>query len=118
MARPRMVYDDDCGFCTWCARQGVRYGDVEAVGFSELSPDQRARLPEEWQTATHLLTDDAVYSGGAAVQGVLVRMSVLFVVLFWLLENVPGYDGFRERLYRWAADRRDWWAKIVRREQL
>ena len=118
MARPRMVYDDDCGFCTWCARQGVRFGDVDAVGFSALSPDQRARLPDEWRTAAHLLTDDTVYSGGAAVQGVLVRMSGLFVALFWLLEQIPGYDAFREKLYRWGADHRDWWGAIVRRDEL
>lgn len=113
MATPRLVYDDDCGFCTWCARQGVRFGDVEAVGFAELSPDQRARLPEDWRDAAHLLTDDAVYSGGAAIQGVLARTSVVFVALFWLLERVPGYDRFREKLYRWGADHRDWWGKIV-----
>jgi predicted DCC family thiol-disulfide oxidoreductase YuxK len=118
MANPRMVYDDDCGFCTWCAKQGVRFGDVEAVGFSDLSPDQRARLPEGWRDSAHLLTDDAVYSGGAAIQGVLVRMSPVFVGLFWLLEKVPGYDRVREALYRWGADHRDWWGKIVRRESL
>ena len=113
MAKPRMVYDDDCGFCTWCAGLGVRFGDVEAVGFADLSPDQKARLPENWRDSAHLLTDDAVYSGGAAIQGVLVRMSVVFAAAFWLLEKVPGYDRLRERLYRWGADRRDWWGKIV-----
>ncbi|QKY20372.1 DUF393 domain-containing protein [Halolamina sp. CBA1230] len=118
MAKPRLVYDDDCGFCTWCAAVGERFGDVDAVGFAELSPDQTARLPEDWRDATHLLTDDAVYSGGAAVQGVLVRMSTVFAAAFWLLEKVPGYDRLRERLYRWGADRRDWWGKIVSRASL
>ncbi|MFB6220108.1 MAG: DCC1-like thiol-disulfide oxidoreductase family protein [Halolamina sp.] len=118
MAKPRLVYDDDCGFCTWCARQGVRFGDVEAVGFSELSADQRARLPEGWRNSAHLLTDDEVYSGGAAIQGTLVRMNVLLAAVFWLLEKVPGYDRLRERLYRWGANRRDWWGKIVSREEL
>ena len=118
MAKPRMVYDDDCGFCTWCAALGVRFGDVEPVGFAELSPDQKARLPADWRSSAHLLTDDAVYSGGAAIQGVLVRMSVLFAAAFWLLEKVPGYDRLRERLYRWGADHRDWWGKIVSRDSL
>lgn len=113
-----MVYDDDCGFCTWCAAIGIRFGDVEGVGFSELSPDQMARLPADWRRSAHLLTDDAVHSGGAAVQAVVVRMSALFVALFWLLERVPGYDRLREWLYRLAADRRDWWGKIVSRRDL
>lgn len=113
-----MVYDDDCGFCTWCAAVGARFGNVEPVGFSALSPDQRARLPEHWQESAHLLTDETVYSGGAAVQGVLVRMNVLFAALFWLLEPLPGYDRLREWLYRWGANRRDSWGKIVSRQEL
>ncbi len=113
MARPRLVYDDDCGFCTWCARQGVRFGDVAAVGFGELSPDQRARLPPDWRESAHLLTDEQVSSGGAAIQGVLARMTVLFAALFWLLEKLPGYERIRERLYRWGADHRDWWGSVV-----
>lgn len=118
MAPPRMVYDDDCGFCTWCAGVGARFADVEPVGFSALLPDQRARLPEDWRTSAHLLTDEAVYSGGAAVQDVLVRTNVVFGALFWLFEKVPGYDSFRERLYRWGADRRDWWGRVLSRERL
>ncbi|NHX37166.1 MULTISPECIES: DCC1-like thiol-disulfide oxidoreductase family protein [Halolamina] len=118
MAKPRLVYDDDCGFCTWCAAVGARYGDVEPVAFSALSPDQKARLPADWRESTHLLTDDAVYSAGAAVQGVLVRTSVLFVAVFWLLERVPGYDRLREWLYQWGANRRAWWGKLVSRGSL
>jgi hypothetical protein len=118
MARPRLVYDDDCGFCTWCAAIGVRFGNVEAVGFSALSPDQKARLPADWRSSAHLLTDDAVYSGGAAVQGVLVRMHPLFAAAFRLLEKLPGFDRLREALYRWGADRRDWWGKLASRDSL
>ncbi|WP_435119255.1 thiol-disulfide oxidoreductase DCC family protein [Halolamina sp. C58] len=118
MAKPRLVYDDDCGFCTWCAAVGRRFGDVEAVGFASLSPDQKARLPEGWRNSAHLLTDDAVYSGGAAIQGVLIRMLPALAGVFGLFERVPGYDRLRERLYRWGADHRDWWGKIVSRDSL
>jgi hypothetical protein len=118
MARPRMVYDDDCGFCTWCAAVGARFGDVEPVAFSELSPDQRARLPENWRDSAHLLTDEDVSSGGAAVQGVLARTNVLVAALFWLLEQLPGYDRLREWLYRWTANRRELWGQIVSRGEL
>ncbi|MFW5949602.1 MAG: DCC1-like thiol-disulfide oxidoreductase family protein [Halolamina sp.] len=118
MARPRLVYDDDCGFCTWCAAVGARFGDVEPVAFSDLTPDQRARLPANWRESAHLLTDDAVYSGGAAIQGVLGRTNVGFAAAFRLLEQLPGYDRLRENLYRWVADHRDWWGKICSRESL
>ena len=114
MAPPRLVYDDDCGFCTRCAAFAVRHSDVEPVGFSALSPDQRARLPEGWERCVHLLTDDAVYSCGAATERTLARCWPALDALFAWLRRVPGYEGVREALYRWVADRRDWWGKIAR----
>jgi len=65
---PRLVYDDDCGFCTRSAEWVARRADVELVAFSDLMPDQRARLPENWRQCAHLLTDDAVYSCGEAME--------------------------------------------------
>lgn len=118
MNRPRMVYDDDCGFCTWCARVGVRYADVDAVGFSELTRAEKERLPPGWRQSAHLLTDDAVYSGGEAIEQVLVRMHPVLRWKFATFQRVPGYATLREKLYRWGADRRDWWGKIVRRDSL
>jgi len=115
MARPRLVYDDDCGFCTWCAAFARRHADVEPVGFGELSPDQRARLPEDYETCAHLLTDERVYSCGAAVERALGEINPVVGALFTALRRVPGYPSLRERLYRWGADRRDWWGKIVRK---
>jgi len=42
MARDRLVYDDDCGFCTYAALWVVERGaDVELVAFSELSNADR-----------------------------------------------------------------------------
>jgi len=114
MARPRLVYDDDCGFCTWCAAFAKRHADVEPVGFEELSPDQRARLPDDYENCAHLLTDDAVYSCGAAVERALGEIHPLVRAFFALLRKIPGYEDAREDLYRWGADRRAWWGKIVR----
>jgi predicted DCC family thiol-disulfide oxidoreductase YuxK len=118
MTRPRLVYDDDCGFCTWCARVGVDYADVEAVGFSDLTAADKERLPPGWRHSAHLLTDHAVCSGGEAIEQVLVRMHPVLCYLFAGLRRVPGYAWLRESLYRWGADRRAWWGKIVRRESL
>lgn len=113
---PRIVFDDMCGFCTWCVHFAQRHGEFEIVGFSELSPDQKARLPDDYETCVHLLTDDAVYDCGEAVEQALRRMSPALDAAFSVLDEVPGYASLRERVYRWAADRRDWWAKIVRDE--
>lgn len=118
MDRPRLVYDDDCGFCTWCARIGVRHGDVDAVGFASVSAEEKARLPPGWRQSAHLLTDDAVYSGGEAIERVLARMHPVLRWKYAVLRHVPGYPRLREKLYRWGADHRDWWGKIVQRDSL
>lgn len=118
MTRPRLIYDDDCGFCTWCARVGVDYADVDAVGFADLTSADKARLPPAWRHSAHLLADDAVYSGGEAIEQVLVRMHPALPPVFAALGTLPGYAWLRESLYRWGADRRAWWGKVVRRESL
>lgn len=109
---PRLVYDDQCGFCTWCTEFALRRGDFAAVGFSELTPDQRARLPRDYETMAHLLTDDAVYSGGAAVEQALARIYPLLDPVFDALRSIPGYAWLREKLYRFGADRRDVLGKL------
>jgi len=45
MNTPRLVYDDDCGFCMYMIRWLLRFGEFDPVGFSELTPDQEARSP-------------------------------------------------------------------------
>jgi predicted DCC family thiol-disulfide oxidoreductase YuxK len=110
----RLVFDDDCGFCTWCANFGARHGDVEPVGFQELTPDQLARLPADYEECSHLLTDDAVYSCGAAVERALEIDFPVLKLVFGAFRAIPGYAALRERLYRWGADNRAFLGKIVR----
>ncbi|MCU4742274.1 thiol-disulfide oxidoreductase DCC family protein [Natronoglomus mannanivorans] len=113
---PRLVYDDDCGFCTWCGEYAADRGEFDLVGFSELTPDQRARLPDDYEECAHLLTQDAVYSCGAAIEETLARIDS---PVTWPVEGfrlVPHRDGIREPLYRLVADNRDLFGKIVRRE--
>ena len=116
-APPRLVYDDDCGFCTWCADYADRHGEFEVVGFSELTPDQRARLPADYETCAHLLTDDAVYSCGAATEEIMARLDGVPRAVARAFRLLPegGRTRIREPFYRWAADRRDWWGKFLSR---
>ena len=106
MARPRIVYDDQCGFCTWSVEYAVARGEFEPVGFSELTSEQRARLPDAYEDCAHLLTDDAVYSCGAAAEKTLELMEPSSGYLFGALRRVPGYDRVRERIYRGFAENR------------
>lgn len=118
MTTPRLVYDDDCEFCTWCAAFAARHGDFEPVGFADLTPEQRERLPDDWDNCAHLVTDEAVYSCGEAVEQTIGRFGPAARRLVRAASRLPGYRRFRRRAYRWGAERRDWWGKIVRRESV
>jgi len=113
MATPRLVYDDDCGFCKWCVRWLLRFGEFTPVAFSELTPDQLARLPEAYEHCMHLLTDDAVYSCGEAFTQSLARTGAAGRALVRAGRRLPGWEGVRERGYRWVADRRGVWGRYV-----
>ncbi|WP_435334517.1 thiol-disulfide oxidoreductase DCC family protein [Haloarchaeobius sp. TZWWS8] len=115
---PTLVYDDDCGFCTWSARYAATHGEFETVGFSELTDEQLARLPTDFETCAHLFADGRVYSCGACAEEVLARLdtpAALPARVFGRLpERVRG--PIREPVYRWVADHRAWWGKLRRAE--
>jgi predicted DCC family thiol-disulfide oxidoreductase YuxK len=111
--RPRLVYDDDCGFCTWCADWAVRNGEFEPVGFSTLTEEDRDRLPDDYEDCVHLLTDEAVYSCGAATEEVIARTDTVPPEIFDFLNGFSDYERFREDAYRMVADRRDQLGKVV-----
>ena len=105
-APPRIVYDDQCGFCTWSVEYALARGDFEPVGFSELTPEQRERLPDDFEDCAHLLTDDSVYSCGEAAEKTLELLSPATGSMFGVLRRVPGYDRIRERIYQGFARNR------------
>lgn len=115
MSEATLVYDDDCGFCTWCAVQAADHSTVELVGFSELTDEQRERLPDDYETCAHLLVDDSVYSCGEAVEEGFARTelgSELRPVVDFL-RQFEDYTALRERGYRAVADRRDVFGKYL-----
>lgn len=118
MATPRLVYDDDCGFCTRSVAFAERRGEFDVVGFSELTREDRVRLPANYETCAHLLTDEGVYSCGEATEQTLARLDPRARRLFESLRSVPGYAGVREKAYRWVADRRALWGRAVSRDSL
>jgi len=101
-----LVYDDDCGFCTRAARFIARHGNVGIVGFSELSPAHRERLPPDYRECAHLLTDDAVYSCGEAVEQAFAETELAPAAVFDKLGRLPGYPATREHVYRLVAENR------------
>jgi predicted DCC family thiol-disulfide oxidoreductase YuxK len=115
MNEPTLVYDDDCGFCTWWADFFDARTDLRIVGFSDLSDDLRERLPTDYEACSHLVADGGVYSCGASIEEAVRRTDVLEpaddVVAF--LRQFEDYERFRERAYRWVADNRDRWGRYL-----
>ncbi|MDS0474611.1 DCC1-like thiol-disulfide oxidoreductase family protein [Natrinema sp. 1APR25-10V2] len=100
---PLLVYDDTCNFCTLAAALAVRHSNVESVGFSELTPTQRARLPPCYEACAHLLTDDEVYFCGRAMEETLVQMYPVLDPLFTVARRLPYYPRLRETIYHYIS---------------
>lgn len=113
MMHPRLVYDDDCGFCTWAASFVARRSECTLIGFSDLSPEQRGQLPANYEECAHLLTDDRVYSCGEAMEEAFSRTDLTFAEIVPLLRRIPGHARTRERIYRWIAENRDHLGTVV-----
>ncbi|PSP43538.1 DUF393 domain-containing protein [Halobacteriales archaeon QH_6_64_20] len=115
MTPPRLVYDGDCGFCTWSAEFVADHGEFELVMFDDLSADQRARLPADFEQCAHLLTDRRVYSCGEAMEEAFARTDLASAEVVPLLRRMPGHSMRRERGYRWIANNRDIFGSMLQK---
>lgn len=113
------VYDDDCGFCSWCAELLVDHSGMAVVGFSDLTDEERERLPDDFEDCAHLLTDERVYSCGAAIEQAFLLSDLAppgSDDAIGFLRQFGDYDRLREAVYRAAADRRDVWGSFASSE--
>jgi len=108
METPVLVYDDDCGFCTRWAEWFAERSTVPIVGFSDLTPDLRDRLPTDYEQCSHFVTEERVFSCGASIEEAVVHADVAEPIgpVVDLLREVGTYNRARERGYRWVANHR------------
>lgn len=115
MTDPTLVYDDDCGFCTWAAALIASHAEVRVVGFSRLSDDLKERLPADFEECAHFVTSDTVYSCGEAVEEAFLHtelgMELRPVAEF--ARNFEEYGPLRERCYQFVADNRGRFGTVV-----
>ncbi len=113
MGQAVLVFDDDCGFCTWWAEFVANRADVRLVGFSDLDPPLRGRLPEDYEDCSHLVTDEAVYSCGASIEEGFARTDYPIRPVVERLRGVDAYRAAREWGYRRAANNRTFWGRFT-----
>ncbi|SNZ03212.1 Predicted thiol-disulfide oxidoreductase YuxK, DCC family [Natronoarchaeum philippinense] len=115
MPETTLVYDDDCGFCTWWADFVDRRSDVRAVGFMDLTDDLQDRLPDDYEECAHLVTDETVYSCGAAMEQAFVRTDVPdeLADLVEFARQFDDYRRLRESVYESIADNRETAGKVM-----
>jgi len=114
MTRPTIVYDDDCGFCTWSAEYADAHGNFHLLGFSDLTPAERDWLPENYEECMHVFDGDDTYSCGEAAEFVASHLNTAEGTAARAFETLP--EGVRSRVrdpaYRFIAEHRDWFGKV------
>ncbi|WP_226483292.1 DCC1-like thiol-disulfide oxidoreductase family protein [Natrinema amylolyticum] len=120
---PKLVYDDDCHFCTWSATFAVRRSDIQSIKLSEvregrsrLSDFEREHLPDGYEECAQLITENAVYSCGAATEESLVIAGVLPRRLVEFLRRFETYGRLREKTYHTVSSNRDIVSNVLGRD--
>lgn len=120
---PKLIYDDKCMFCTWAATFAVRRSDIVPVrlsqvddGRSRLTDEERDRLSEGYEESAHLVTDDAMYSGGTAMEQLLLLAGALPESVVNLLRRFETYERAREAIYRRISNNRASLANVLSKE--
>lgn len=120
---PKLVYDDDCHFCTWSATYAVKRSDIQPVRLSEvqegrspLSDEERERLPDGYEECAQLITADAVYSCGKATEQSLVIAGTLPADLVDFLRQFEDYERLREAVYHFTSNHRDVISNVISRD--
>lgn len=120
MTEGTLVYDDECGFCKWWVNYFAQRSDIDTVGFSDLSEDQLDRLPDDYEECAHFLTEDTVYSCGAAIEEAFAVADMppgsRDIVSF--LRQFEDYEKLREEAYGAVADRRGTLGQFISKEEV
>jgi predicted DCC family thiol-disulfide oxidoreductase YuxK len=115
MASATLLYDADCGFCRWSLARILAWDRRRALRPLPLQSEEAERIlagmPEGKRMASwHLLGPDGrLHSAGAALPG-LLHLLPGGAPLAALTAKAPRLT---EGAYRWVADRRSWFGRLV-----
>jgi predicted DCC family thiol-disulfide oxidoreductase YuxK len=110
-----VIYDADCGFCRWSLARVLALDADErlrplALGTPE-ADQLLSDLTEEQRSASwHLISPDGRRASAGAAAAPLARLLKATGPLAAVLERVPALT---ERGYRWIADHRSWFGRVI-----
>lgn len=104
-----LLYDGDCGFCTWSAQQAKRFDRAGRLDIMPLqAPGVLARYgisPTAAGLSLHVVTPDGrVHNGGASIRMALRALPWLWPAYY--LWFIPGVPWLMDRLYYLMARHR------------
>jgi len=106
-ARPVLVYDGDCGFCTTCARLLERIGaDAEIVAWQLTDLAELGITEEQAADAVQWVEiDGTVRAGHEAIAAVLSAAGGIWKIV-GRVALLPGISWLGAKAYRLVADNR------------
>jgi predicted DCC family thiol-disulfide oxidoreductase YuxK len=110
-----VIYDADCGFCRWSlgrvlALDADRRLRPLALGTPE-ADELLSDLTEERRNASwHLIEPGGERTSAGAAAAPLARLLKGAGLLAPVFERMPGLT---ERGYRWVADHRSWFGRVI-----
>jgi len=111
-----ILYDAECGFCRWSLDKILAWDRAQKLKPVRIQSEEGERLlaeadPEARLDSWHLVTSDGrLFSAGAAAEPLarLLPGGRPLAAIF------AAFPGLTERGYRYVADRRDRWARLLR----
>ncbi len=113
--RDVILYDQDCGFCKWSLNKILAWDRSKRLRPVPIQSDEGERLLAALDRDARLDSwhfvrrDGKLFSGGAAAAPLVRRLpgGRALAVLF------EAFPRFTDRAYRYVADRRNRWARLL-----
>jgi predicted DCC family thiol-disulfide oxidoreductase YuxK len=110
-ARPVLIFDGDCGFCTTCARFLQRWvvkgGSTSVAPWQRLDLDELGLTPGQCRAAVQWVGEGGQLASGHSAIAATLRAGHPGWRPVGALLVAPGFSWLAERLYSWVAGHRD-----------
>lgn len=108
LAQPVLVFDGDCGFCTWSVYQIRRFvrPHAEIVPWQLTDLDALGVTPDECMQAVQFVTSAGLHSSGSRAVAELFRHSPIPWPALGVIMDWPGISFVADRAYKWIAANR------------